>query len=68
MNPFDTTGFPARWFCGSGWSEQPWDGWLHIFSDIVIFAMYFAVPVVVMYFVRQRNDLKFPPIFYIFLE
>ncbi len=67
MNPFDTSGFPARWFCGSTWSEEPWIGWLHIISDLLIFAAYFAVPVVVMYFVRQRDDLKFPPVFYGFL-
>ena len=67
MNPFDTTGFPARWSCGSAWAEEPWIGWLHILSDIVIFAAYFAVPIVVIYFTRQRDDLKFPPIFYVFL-
>ena len=67
MNPFDTTGFPERWLCGSAWIDQPWVGWMHIFSDVVTFAAYFAVPVVVMYFVRQRNDLRFPPIFYGFL-
>ncbi len=67
INPFDTTGFPPRWQCGSAWADHPWIGWLHILSDIVIFLAYFAVPVVVMYFVRQRDDLKFPPIFYGFL-
>ena len=67
MNPLDTTGFPPRWFCGEAWFEHPWIGWLHILSDILIFVAYFAVPVVVMYFVRQRDDLKFPPVFYGFL-
>jgi two-component system sensor histidine kinase/response regulator len=67
MNPFDISGFPARWSCGPAWAEQPWVGWLHILSDLVIFMAYFAVPVVVMYFVRQRDDLRFPPIFYGFL-
>ncbi len=67
MNLFDTSGFPARWFCGPAWAEEPWIGWLHICSDIVIFAAYAAVPIVVMYFVRQRDDLKFPPIFFGFL-
>ena len=67
MNPFDTTGFPARWFCGSAWEDQPWVGWLHIVSDLVIFSAYYAVPIVVMFYVRQRDDLKFPPIFYAFL-
>jgi hypothetical protein len=47
--------------------EQPWIAWLHIVSDLVTFLSYFAVPAVVMYFVRQRCDLKFPPVFYGFL-
>ncbi|PHR96521.1 MAG: hybrid sensor histidine kinase/response regulator [Blastopirellula sp.] len=67
MNPFDTTGFPSRWSCGLAWTEQPWVGWLHIFSDIIIFLAYYAVPLVVLYYVRQRDDLKLPPIFYGFL-
>ncbi len=67
MNLFDTNGFPPRWECGSGWEDAPWVGWLHILSDLVIFMAYFAVPIVVMYFVRQKDDLKFPPIFYAFL-
>ncbi|NIP96869.1 MAG: signal transduction histidine kinase, partial [Akkermansiaceae bacterium] len=68
MNPFDTTGFPPRWQCGPAWEEQPWVGWLHIGADLLIFLAYFAVPVVVLYFVRQRDDLNFPPIFYVFLS
>ena len=67
MNPLDTTGFPPRWDCGTAWADEPWIGWLHVVSDLLICGAYFAVPVVVMYFVRQRDDLKFPPIFYAFL-
>lgn len=68
MNPLDTTGFPPRWDCGTAWSDEPWIGWLHVVSDLLICGAYFAVPIVVMYFVRQRDDLKFPPIFYAFLS
>ena len=62
MNPFDTAGFPDRWSCGLAWYDQPWVGWLHIVSDIIIVMAYFDVPVVVMYFVRPRDDLKLPPV------
>jgi len=67
MNPFDTEGFPARWFCGAAWEESPWLGWLHVGSDLLSFLAYFAVPAVVTYFVSQKRDLKFPAIFYVFL-
>ena len=67
MNPFDTKGFPARWFCGPVWAEEPWIGWLHILSDVATCAAYYAVPIVVLYFVSNRRDLKLPPIFFVFL-
>jgi len=67
MNPFDTSGFPPRWHCGVAWSEDPWIGWMHIVSDLATFVAYFAVPTVVLYYVSQRRNLKFPPIFYMFL-
>ncbi len=37
----DTSGFPARWFCGQ-WSG--FTGWLHIGSDVAIWAAYMVVP------------------------
>ncbi len=64
---FDTTGFPARWYCGSAWAEEPIYGWLHIFSDIAIFFSYYAVPCVVAWFVIRKPELKFPPVFWVFL-
>ena len=66
-NPFDTAGFPPRWQCGTGWSHEPWLGWLHILADMAIFAAYFAVPLVVAYYVSRRQNLRFPAIFYTFL-
>jgi hypothetical protein len=61
----DTTGFPARWHCGR-WSAPL--GWLHIVSDILIFGAYMAIPIVLMYFIRQRPDLPkpFPIVFWLF--
>ncbi|MBM4070044.1 MAG: response regulator [Planctomycetes bacterium] len=61
---FDTSDFPARWNCGN-WSTA--HGLTHIVADVFTFLAYFAVPLVTIYFVRQRSNLKFPPIFYVFL-
>jgi two-component sensor histidine kinase len=60
---FDTTGFPARWFCGR-WS--PLHGWLHIAADLAVFAAYAAIPVALVLFVRRRRDTPFLPIFWLF--
>jgi PAS domain S-box-containing protein len=60
---FDTTDFPARWRCGN-WSE--FLGWLHICSDLAIFAAYFAIPAVLVYFIRKRDDFPFSKLFWLF--
>lgn len=60
---FDTNGFPPRWNCGS-WSST--HGWIHIISDLSIFAAYFAIPCVLIYFLYRRRDVPFPPIFWLF--
>lgn len=54
---FSGEGFPARWNCGTAWGDEPWWGWLHIFSDLAIFAAYFAIPFSLLQFVRRRSDL-----------
>lgn len=64
---FDPTGFPPRWHCCTAWSDEPWLGWLHIVSYLATFAAYYAVPCVVICFVSRRRNLKFPPVFYLFL-
>lgn len=53
---FDTSDFPARWRCGLWTSGH---GWLHIISDLGIWSAYFAIPLVLGYFVSRRNDLPF---------
>ncbi len=63
---FDTTGFPARWNCGVGWSEDPSVGWMHIISDVSIFAAYTAIPLMLVYFVLKKKDAPFLPIFWLF--
>lgn len=60
---FDTADFPPRWYCGR-WSEPL--GWLHIVSDIATFLAYAAIPAVFIYFIRRRNDLAFPRVFWLF--
>ena len=54
---FDTSGFPARWHCGR-WSLGL--GWMHIISDLAIFAAYLSIPLALGYFLLRRRDLPFP--------
>ena len=61
---FDTSGFPARWYCGI-WSDAL--GWLHIGSDTAIFAAYMAIPLVLAYFVLRKPDVPFPKLFWLFV-
>ncbi|MGB7344962.1 MAG: ATP-binding protein [Pirellulaceae bacterium] len=63
INFFDTSDFPARWYCGN-WSD--FLGWLHIVSDVATFAAYFAIPAVLIYFVRKRDDFPFHKLFWLF--
>jgi PAS domain S-box-containing protein len=60
---FDPSDFPPRWHCGS-WTEA--HGWLHILSDLGIWAAYFAIPCILVYFVLRRRDIPFPSIFWLF--
>lgn len=41
-------------------------GWLHIISDLVIFAAYMAIPLVIIAYMRRRRDVPFPSVFWIF--
>ena len=47
---FDTDGFPPRWHCGA-WT--PGHGWLHILSDLGVWAAYVAIPCDLGYFVLR---------------
>ncbi|MGB0596824.1 MAG: response regulator [Rubripirellula sp.] len=66
---FSTDGFPARWNCGAGWEEEPILGWVHIVSDIGTFLAYYAVPIVVAYYLSQKPEIwtRFPKIFWALL-
>jgi signal transduction histidine kinase len=61
---FDTTGIPARWHCGR-WPEPL--GWVHIASDLLTFLAYMAIPLALLVVVRQRRDIPFPKLFWLFI-
>ncbi|MBK1826897.1 sensor histidine kinase [Haloferula rosea] len=60
----DTSDFPDRWNCGN------WDtfhGWLHIGSDLAIWAAYGAIPIaLVSYGWKKRGELRFGPVLFLF--
>ena len=60
---FDTSPYQARWHCGQ-WTSLM--GYLHIVSDLLIFAAYLAIPLVLAYFVRRRRDIPFQRVFVLF--
>jgi chemotaxis family two-component system sensor kinase Cph1 len=61
---FNTTDWPARWHCGN-WTD--FHGWLYILSDLMIWASYFAIPLLLFRIVRKRSDLPFIKIFWLFI-
>src|SRR5262245_33624850 len=63
---FDTSGFPPRWNCGAAWAQEPAVGWVHIFSDLTVFAAYTAIPLMLLYFVFRKKTGAFLPIFWLF--
>jgi hypothetical protein len=63
---FDTSGFPPRWDCGTAWAQEPAVGWIHIFSDLAVFAAYTAIPLMLLYFVVHKKTGAFLPIFWLF--
>jgi signal transduction histidine kinase/CheY-like chemotaxis protein/HPt (histidine-containing phosphotransfer) domain-containing protein len=63
---FDTTGFPRRWDCGTAWAQEPMVGWIHVFSDLAVFAAYTAIPLMLLYFIFHKKTGAFLPIFWLF--
>lgn len=39
---------------------------LHVLSDILIAFAYFSIPIGIIYFVRQKDDITFKPVYYLF--
>ncbi|QDU82389.1 Autoinducer 2 sensor kinase/phosphatase LuxQ [Polystyrenella longa] len=61
---FDTSDFPARWYCGKWTSGH---GWLHIISDLAIWGAYMAIPVVLVTFAfRHRKEIPYSNIYLLF--
>lgn len=60
---FDTSNWPPRWHCGT-WSD--FHGWLYIISDLLIWASYFAIPVMLILMVKRRSDIPFPKLIWLF--
>lgn len=60
---FDTSDFPPRWHCGVWTSGH---GWLHIASDLAIWAAYLAIPGVLAFYILRQRDVVFPRVFWLF--
>ncbi len=61
---FDYSDFPARWYCGPGWTD--FHGWLYIISDLLIWSAYFAIPLIILWYSFKRKDVRFHKIYYLF--
>ena len=59
----DITDWPPRWHCGK-WSG--FHGWLYIVSDLLIWAAYFAIPVVIIKYISKKQHLKFLKLYVFF--
>jgi len=60
---FDTSDYPARWYCGN-WTLDV--GWLHILSDFGIFIAYSCIASLLVFLVLRRDDVPFTKIFWLF--
>lgn len=61
---FGSESWPARWHCGK-WSD--FHGWLYIISDLLIWSAYFAIPLIIVYFiVKRRQSIPFLTVFWLF--
>lgn len=61
----DTSGFPPRWQCGTGWSALL--GWTHVAADGLIWASYFAIPLILAYYMLKRREVTFPGVGWLFV-
>lgn len=61
---FNTKDWPARWNCGK-WSD--FHGWLYITSDLLIWASYFTIPLLLMWLLKKRSDIPFHKVIWLFV-
>jgi signal transduction histidine kinase/ActR/RegA family two-component response regulator len=59
----DSSGFMPHGHC---YLWQPDILWLHLISDSVVALSYFAIPLLLIYFVTRRNDTPFRGVFWMF--
>ena len=45
---------------------QPQLLWLHLLSDLLIGLAYYSIPIILIYFLRQRKDVPFKQVFFLF--
>jgi PAS domain S-box-containing protein len=60
---FSDDGFPPRWHCGR-WTE--FHGWLYIISDLMIWAAYFAIPIIIVRYITRRQEARFQKVYFLF--
>ena len=58
-----TENWPARWVCGR-WT--PFHGWMYIVADILIWAAYFTIPIILIKFIRQKKNIPLTGVFLLF--
>jgi len=63
VNLFDVSDWPPRWHCGK-WSN--FHGWLYIVSDILIWAAYFAIPIIIIRFITYKKHQRFIKLYFLF--
>ncbi|NOT74438.1 MAG: hypothetical protein HOP08_05875 [Cyclobacteriaceae bacterium] len=63
---FDTSLWPDRWNCGV-WT--PLHGWIYILSDLFIWMSYFAIPLILGFFLFKKGiaDIPFKTVFILFI-
>lgn len=61
----DTEGFFPRWLSGTAW--QPFNGWLMIAADLLMFGAYTSIPLLILYFIlKKKREMAFPKICWLF--
>lgn len=60
---FDTSNWPPRWQCGT-WTD--FHGWLYIVSDLMIWAAYMSIPLILIRFVALKKGVPLLSVFYLF--
>lgn len=59
----DTSDWPPRWLCGE-WTE--FHGWLYIISDLLIWAAYFSMPILILKYILRKRDVRFYKLYILF--